>query len=131
MKNFDKIKQLKTASITLRDHKENYIKEVKLHNIDKFGRDFNGDTRFSVFTVKATFCSHTGAYGSSSCSTFRGLGGNDIAQKAFTNYLNENMESVIQWMAKDINNTAVKLTDEATKEVNECLDYIKELKSIE
>lgn len=131
MKVFQEIQKLQKIASILTNHKSSYEEEVAKSHIDKYGRCFNGDTRFAVFSVKATFCSHTGSYGSSSCGTFNSIKSNEVAQESFNNYLRENQESIIQWMARDINNKAASLVDKAEEEVNECVKQLKKVKIID
>ena len=127
METLKKVKELLRNSNELKNHKRIYEDRTSYHSCDKKRRDFNGDIRFSVFSVSAVLCCHTGSYGSSSCSTL-GRVDNKIAQEAFTNYLNEHMDSIVNWMAADIENKAASLSEQAEAEINEQLKMLKEIK---
>jgi len=128
MKILQEVKVLNGVAEKLATFKDRYIKETKESRCDKYERKFNGDSRFSVFSVKANLCCHTGYYGSSSCSTFSSID-NTIAQKHFSKYLNKNMDEIISWMSESIAEEAASLTNEARKELEENMEFLKSIES--
>lgn len=70
MNTFNEISQLRRDADEFATFWTRYNAHIAKENIDKYGAKFGGDSRFCNFKVETFFESHSGAYGSSSCSTF-------------------------------------------------------------
>lgn len=122
-------KNLKAESNKLGQLLENYSTKISHSSIDKYGLKFGGDSRFSVFKVDVFLDCHTGAYGSSSCSTMTDVD-NKTASAALNKVLNKHMKMIIDEMAIFISEDAKKLVRDARLELEEATDLLDKIDNL-
>ena len=132
----DSFKNLNNAKALMRDAKkligfhdlfEEKTKKGNRGQIDKFGKGFNTDERFKSFKAEIYFSAHTGAYGSSSVSSFLRLESRDDIQRALIKYLQDNEEDVIKGMASILDKKAKELVNDALIEINNAQKAIDDI----
>ena len=114
----DRMKKLNAFARAAEDFWPAYDKRVSDPKCDKYEAQFNGDSRFRVFGLKAPvqFNALTGYYGSSGCSTFGSLD-DELANKYFWKALNTFKREIFGEMAKRAKADAAQLAGDAAKEL--------------
>ena len=130
-KTLDKIKSLRRESVAIGGFHEHYKeKYASDSHCDKKGYGFvNGRSdRFVSFNVIATFESHAGYYGNSSCSTILNVYDRDAVERAFVKAMNLHQKDLFATAARLMQEEASSLTEQAEKELavlQEMLDQAK------
>lgn len=111
---------------------ETVIDKFKAHTsnqeVDKYDIGFDVTRSFTVFSLRADFSCYSGYYGNSSVSNFINVSSKDEIQKAFTKYLNKNLDSVINGIVHELKaEAASRITDaeETILSLQELVDSIK------
>ena len=126
MKILQKIKDLNIISEKLGSLKSRYINAAHDNRCDKHDMTFDGDDRFSVFSVTARLCCYTGYFGSSSCSTLATVD-SSVVQKHFTKYLNVHMDDILTSLSNSISSEAAQMTDKARAELQENINMLDDI----
>lgn len=117
-KTLEKIKSLRREAAVISGFHALYaLKYAPDSHCDKKGYGFNHDDRFTAFSVKATFSSHAGYYGSSSCSAILNCYDRDVVERAFVKAMNLHQKELFQTAARLMHEEAASLTDQAEKEI--------------
>jgi len=122
----EQIQNLSNHAEALSTYFDRYTKATSETRCDKYDAKFNGDSRFTVFKLKADFCAHTGYYGNSGCTTFGTLD-SKIIQKHFTEWLNDNKETIFKELSERIKNERNTLLKDANTEILAASEAIRQL----
>lgn len=122
LENLARVRELLRQSKTLKTIIPEYQKVIG-GTIDKYALKFGGDDRFSVFKTTVFLDCHTGAYGSSSCSTFRSIN-NEDAREFLNQALNKNMKLILEDMADFAEKKALALKVQAEAELKVAQDML-------
>ena len=122
----EEIQKLSNYAESLSTYFDRYTAATSKESCDKYDAKFNGDSRFTVFQLKANFCAHTGYYGNSGCTTFGTLD-SKIIQKHFTEWLNDNKETIFKELSERLNNERNTLLKDANAEILEASEAIRKL----
>lgn len=99
-------------------------------HFDKVGWGFNQDDRFNACeTFYVAFSSHMGTYGDSGCSRQCSLD-KELFRKHFIKYLNDNKETIMLAIAKQIEDEAKSLKSKAENELQISLQQLSELDNL-
>jgi hypothetical protein len=104
--------------------------EVIAHpKVDKHGAGFEGATdRFQAFRVTASFCCHTGTYGSSSCSTDLSVRSDDVGPY-FVKAMARHQRLLFDTAAQIMREEAAALTEKARAEIAALTQMVDALSS--
>lgn len=127
MEKVNKVKTLLHDANTLSTAQERFKKLTDKSDVDKYGLGFNKDSRFSAGAVKISLDSWYGHYGSSSCYQFVTFKDKDSFEKHLLDSIKARFFDIIQDTAKRMYNEAVKLKEEAEKELRDNLEIIESL----
>lgn len=127
--NLDKVKRLSKDANNLRTIESRFKERVASSNVDKYKLCFgHPDRSLNAFEVSVALVSYTGAYGSSSVSSFSPVIENSFVRDAFHAWLNKNREMVLNGIAHELELEAESLINAAKEEIEFQAD---ELKAIE
>ena len=113
---FNEIAKLRANANEFENFWHRYKKHTSNSNIDQYGAQFGGDSRFTNFKVVTFFESHSGEYGNSSCYNF-GRFDADLAQAYMVRAMNCLREELFAKCAELMRADAAKKVDAAKAEV--------------
>lgn len=118
-KTIDTIKALRSEAANFAGFHDLYsAKYASDSNCDKKGYGFERKTdRFVSFDLNASFCTHAGYYGNSSCSTIMQVYHPDLVRPFIIRALNVHQKEIFATVARLMREEAGKLTDKAQAEV--------------
>lgn len=111
----------------LRNKYTEYLEKISDIKCDKFGFKFNGDNRFSSFTINVSLDSYTGYYGNSGCSQFLYFREPEIVKRAFVIYLNKHIKEILDGMADIIEKEYAEEKEKYIKDLEYELNRVKGL----
>lgn len=124
------IKELLKDANTLRTiHKQMADTIMDNPNIDKYGIGFNVNSKFSLFEVTVSYDAYIGHYGSSGCSTFKGLNNSKYIPSLFVEYVRSNEVKILNWIADRLEQEAESMIDKANNELREIKIFLNEIGS--
>jgi hypothetical protein len=103
-----------------------YKEDIKDSNCDKHNLRFTDDNRFSCASLKINLECYKGYYGNSSCSTALAVP-QDVFKKLFLEYLNENIDDILQNIIDMANHKKLNSIDSAKKKLKECLGKLEQM----
>jgi len=98
-------------------------------SIDKHGIGFNVNSKFSLFEVTVSYDAYIGHYGSSGCSTFKGLNNSKYIASLFVEYVQSNEIKILNWIADRLEQEAKSMIDKANNELREMKIFLNEIGS--
>ncbi|WP_406646926.1 hypothetical protein QEZ52_00455 [Aliisedimentitalea scapharcae] len=117
LKTFTEIQKLCNNAKETETFWSRYRETTAKDNIDKYKAGFSVDDRNTSFTVKTSFSSYTGTYGSSSVYRFDGMD-RDLLPKYMVRAMNELSEELFAKAAELMRNDAAAKLDKAQEEVS-------------
>lgn len=118
MKNFEKLSREiacgRGVAATLKEHHE----AIKNPRVDKHGKGFNKDRRFSSAQIQLSVDSWTGEYGSSSCGTSIRISDPNLFGEVLVELLNEKFDSILLEVAERIEKRATRNIEKAKEELS-------------
>ena len=111
----------------LKQFDQKYREHTGQSQVDKHGRGFNKDSRFSSFSLKLSFDNWSGYYGNGGCSTILSLSNHDLVQKAFVQYLNKNMNQVLEGIAKEMESDYLNMKAELESDIEDMQNLLSEI----
>ena len=123
-KKLNKIKNLSADAKNIGEFHERYKNKISQPKVDKHGKGFNSDDRFTAFKKTIYFGAKAGDYGSSSTYSQLHLCNSENVGNALVKWLNQNEELVFQGMAEILRKEAGELLSEAREEVAEVNEFL-------
>lgn len=120
-----RIRKLSKQAENLRGFFDYYKEKISDSSCDKHKAAFNEDSRFSNFSVKASFDSALGYYGNSGCSTAGPSIDNKDAEEYLTRALNQHKEQIFQTMADLMQKDAAAMRSKAEEELKEMSEMLE------
>lgn len=130
-KNFEKAKKLIKTRDGLLSFFDKWDEKRNTPGIDKYKNGFCIDHRFAVFNAQVSFDCYTGAYGSSSCSTFTNGVDSEACKDLFKKAIEKKKHEIFEVMAQIANEEAVLIKAACEKELKVASEKLEEIKTLE
>jgi len=128
LNNLNQIKVLRSDANKLRTIEEKFKERTSSSNIDKYRLEFSAQDRsLNAFSFNFSLVSYTGAYGSSSVSSFMSVESNQAVATAFYEWANKNRELILNGIADELDAKSNQLFGEAQREVGELQNFLNSL----
>jgi len=127
MNTSEKIKNLYTDAMQLKDRMSIFAEQTKKTNCDKKGIGFNKDRRYSAFSVNLSFDSWRGFYGDSGCSRVIRLIDPETVGKSLVKYARLHQTEILDFIHADLINQAVELKNKALDEMEKEKSFINSI----
>lgn len=131
-KTLDKIRALRREAANLAGFHSLYAtKYASDSHCDKKGHGFllGASDRWVGFSVRATFESYAGYYGSSSCTTILHVRDRDLVETAFIKAMNIHQQQLFQTTSQLLREEAASLTEKAETELAALRSLLDEAQS--